>query len=326
MVENRRRYRKEAGLLLDRFRKKGQKPAHREYFTIMILPGPNSRVRKFSISKLFIKRAAIVAAVAFVVCAAMFGEYFHMQSKVFELDSLRAETKKQREQLKGFASNLVDMKYQMEKIKELDFKLRKLANMKDDRKEQILGIGGPSEKGSLTLDDFGRKSHDELMEQMGRELDELKSEAANQESSMQKLAEFFERRNSVLAATPSIWPVRGFITSTFGYRRSPASGSRQFHEGLDIANRVGAPVIAPASGTVAEVGYESGYGRYVKIQHGYGMVTLYGHLSKAVVKPGQRVGRGELIGHVGNSGRSTGPHLHYEVRVNGVPRNPRNFI
>jgi murein DD-endopeptidase MepM/ murein hydrolase activator NlpD len=161
---------------------------------------------------------------------------------------------------------------------------------------------------------------------MSQELDTLKSEAARQESGMKRLTEYFEHRNSILSSTPSIWPVRGFITSEFGRRTSPIYGTQQFHQGLDIANATGTPVVAPANGTIAEAGYSSGYGRYIKIQHGYGMVTLYGHLSKSLVHGGQRVKKGERIGNVGNTGSSTGPHLHYEVLINGVPTNPRRYI
>lgn len=313
--------------MLERFRKKNGGGKKKEFFTIMILPGPNSRVRKFSISKPLLKNAAITLLVAFVVSTAMLVQYFHMQGQVCELDSLRAETVQHREELKKFAGSLIDIKSQMDKIKELDFKLRRLANMPDQsREQQLLGIGGSREASTFSIEDIGRKSHKELMDQMKLELDGLSEDIASQESSMNKLTEFFEHRNSVLAATPSIWPIRGFITSTFGYRKSPISGKRQFHEGLDIANNVGTPVVAPANGTVADTGYQSGYGRYIKIQHGFGMVTLYGHLSKSIVKAGQRLERGDTIGYVGNTGSSTGPHLHYEVRVNGVPNNPRKFL
>jgi len=298
-----------------------------EYFTIMILPGPNSRVRKYSISKPFIKNVAISIAVAFIVASAMFVNYFYMQSQVGELDDLRAETAQHREQLKAFAGSIVDMQGKMDRIKELDMKLRQIAHLSDGKKtRQLPGMGGSSEGSSLSLDDLGSKSHDDVMEQMRSELDVLAEDASEQEKSMMKLTEYFEKRNSVLAATPSIWPVRGFLTSTFGYRTSPISGKNQFHEGLDIANRIGAPVVAPANGTVADVGYQTGYGRYIKIQHGFGIVTVYGHLSKQAVKPGQRIKRGEVIGNVGNTGSSTGPHLHYEVRVNGVPSNPKRYL
>lgn len=309
--------------LLDKF----ARPRKKEFFTIMILPGPNSRVHKFSVSKTLLRNLGIALLVAFFVSAGMFGEYFHMQGKVWELDSLRSETVQQRQQLNQFASSIVDMKGQMARLQDLSTKLRTLANVGGHGKnQQLLGIGGSGEMSPISLDELGKKTHKEMMDQMSQELDNLKVAAAQQEAGMKKLADYLENRNSVLASTPDIWPVRGFITSTFGNRKSPIYGTPQFHEGLDIANSVGTPVIATANGTIAELGYQSGYGRFIKIQHGYGMVTVYGHLSRTAVSEGQRVKKGEVVGYVGNTGSSTGPHLHYEVRVNGVPTNPMKYL
>lgn len=307
--------------------KKNYSSGKKEYFTIVILPGPNSRVRKYSISKTFLKNTGIAALAVILVSTVMFGEYFHMRGKVWELDTLRSQTRQQSEQLKQFAGNIVDMKSQMARLTALSDRLSSVASVGGrNRKQQFLGIGGTPEMSTVNLDELGKKTHKEQLEQMSQELDTLKSEAARQESGMKRLTEYFEHRNSILSSTPSIWPVRGFITSEFGRRTSPIYGTQQFHQGLDIANATGTPVVAPANGTIAEAGYSSGYGRYIKIQHGYGMVTLYGHLSKSLVHGGQRVKKGERIGNVGNTGSSTGPHLHYEVLINGVPTNPRRYI
>ena len=116
------------------------------------------------------------------------------------------------------------------------------------------------------------------------------------------------------------------MTSGFAYRRSPFTGRREFHKGLDIANRVGTPIIAPASGVVARTGREGGYGRTIVVNHGYGLSTRYAHLHRILVKPGQLISRGDKIALLGNSGRSTGSHLHYEVRLNSVPVNPSRYI
>jgi murein DD-endopeptidase MepM/ murein hydrolase activator NlpD len=297
----------------------------KEYFTIVILPGPNSKVRKFSISKTLLKQAGLAALAVLVVSIGMFGEYFHMRGQVWELGMLRSETTQQREQIKAFAGNIVDMKGQLARMKDMSDRLRAAAGV-GRKGQQVLGVGGTSEMSPASLDELGKKTHKEMLEQMSQELGDLRKEAADQEAGMKRLTEYFEHKNSIFACTPSIWPVRGFITSEFGYRTSPLYGTRQFHEGLDIANQVGTPVMATANGTVTESGYSSGYGRYIKVQHGYGMVTLYGHLSKSCVSAGERVKKGEVIGNVGNTGSSTGPHLHYEVWQNGVPTNPRKYI
>ncbi len=121
-------------------------------------------------------------------------------------------------------------------------------------------------------------------------------------------------------------PARGYISSYYGYRRDPFTGKRAFHSGIDIVARYGSPVRATADGVVYRVGYARALGRYVKIRHKHGFMTVYGHLRKYVVKRGERVKKGDIIGYVGNTGRSTGPHVHYEIRRWGRSLNPLRFI
>lgn len=132
--------------------------------------------------------------------------------------------------------------------------------------------------------------------------------------------------SDLLMNTPTMSPSRGWISSTFGYRTSPLSGSSSYHKGMDIAADIGAPIRSPAHGVVTKVGFDEGYGKHIHIDHGHGIITRYAHCSKTYVKLGQKIKRGHLIGAVGNTGRSTGPHLHYEVRLNGVPVNPQKYI
>jgi murein DD-endopeptidase MepM/ murein hydrolase activator NlpD len=135
-----------------------------------------------------------------------------------------------------------------------------------------------------------------------------------------------ERRRSLADATPSIWPVAGWLTSAFGNRRDPFTGGRDFHPGLDISANRGDHVLAPATGTVSMAGWNGSYGNMVAIDHGYGIVTKYGHLSRFAVRNGQQVNRGAVIGFVGSTGRSTSPHLHYEIWVNGKLTNPMRLL
>ncbi len=137
---------------------------------------------------------------------------------------------------------------------------------------------------------------------------------------------FFKNQKSLLSSTPSIWPTRGWVTSGFGFRKSPFTGLREKHEGWDIAARAGSKVRATADGEVVVEGREYGYGNMVEVDHGYGVMTRYGHNSKHLVKVGDRVKRGQVIALVGNTGRSTGPHVHYEVLLHGVPVSPKNYI
>ena len=129
-----------------------------------------------------------------------------------------------------------------------------------------------------------------------------------------------------LAAAPSLWPVEGAITSSFGERIDPFNGEGAFHTGVDISTAFGTPIIAPADGVVIETSYVNGYGRTVILDHGHGITTLYGHMSGFAVGPGESVHRGDVIGYVGSSGRSTGSHLHYEVRIHDTPVNPHKYL
>jgi len=129
-----------------------------------------------------------------------------------------------------------------------------------------------------------------------------------------------------LAAEPTLWPVEGRVTSTFGQRIDPFNGEGTFHRGVDIATTFGTPIIAPAPGVVSFADQMNGYGQALIIDHGSGITTLYGHMSAFIVTVGQTVNRGDLIGYVGQSGRATGPHLHYEVRIHDTPVNPQRFL
>ena len=135
-----------------------------------------------------------------------------------------------------------------------------------------------------------------------------------------------EAKRSILASTPTIWPVKGLLTAGFGTRRSPFTGQRQMHEGVDISNSVGTPVIAPADGVVAYAGPLGGFGNVISIDHGHRISTFYGHLQQYRVARGQPVKRGNVIGAVGTTGRVTGPHVHYEIQVNGAPVDPSKYV
>ena len=135
-----------------------------------------------------------------------------------------------------------------------------------------------------------------------------------------------DKRQALASATPSIWPIAGWISSGVGNRRDPFSGGRDFHPGLDISGTHGQQIHAPADGTVSSAGFNGNYGNQITIDHGFGLTTRYGHLSRFEVTAGQQVRRGQVIGYVGSTGRSTSPHLHYEVLVNGQLTNPLNLL
>jgi murein DD-endopeptidase MepM/ murein hydrolase activator NlpD len=146
------------------------------------------------------------------------------------------------------------------------------------------------------------------------------------ESRLHAVARDVDRRNALADATPSIWPAHGWISSTVGPRRDPMTGSADYHSGLDIVGERGQPVYATASGTVKQLGYQGAYGNLVTIDHGFGLESRYGHLLRYAVKQGAKVKRGDVIGHVGATGRATGNHLHYEVLANGRLLNPLQLL
>ncbi len=156
--------------------------------------------------------------------------------------------------------------------------------------------------------------------------DDICKKAKNIHDDLRFVENAVEKQKARVEATPYTWPTKGYLTSAFGYRIHPLTGSRQFHQGLDIATQYGSKVTATGSGLVLEAGHWDYLGNLVLIDHGFGFTTRYGHLASIIIKPGDRVKRYQVIGYVGNSGRSSAPHLHYEVRYCDKPLNPLNFI
>ena len=154
----------------------------------------------------------------------------------------------------------------------------------------------------------------------------LKNEVVNLEMDIHELDQFLLDRNSVLRSTPTLLPTRGWITSYYGPRISPTSKRSKMHEGIDIGARPASPIIAPADGVVTDAGKRLGLGNFIQVNHGYGIETIYAHAKTLSVHKGRTVKRGDELATVGSTGHSTGPHLHYEVRVNGTPVDPLYFI
>ena len=157
-------------------------------------------------------------------------------------------------------------------------------------------------------------------------IDQLNKKSSLARENLTLVLEQLYKKRDILNSTPSIMPTRGWVSSDFGYRTYPFTGEVALHEGIDIAALPGTPVYAPSYGVVIFAGYQTGYGKVIIIDHGYQLSTLYGHLSDIMVSPWQEVKRGDVIGTVGNTGYSSGPHLHYEVRISNVPVDPNNYI
>lgn len=298
----------------------------KDYINILVFGQKTSKTRHLRIHKKTFKIGLYLAAFGLLSTIFFFCDYIQVRKKSFELSQLRQETESQRSQIHFFSSKIEDMEKQLSKLKDFDKRIRIIANLeKGQETSPNMGMGGASpsdvrEKLKAEKDDKG------LAQQMRSDIDRLKSEATSQEESLSELEKLLQTKREMLASTPSIWPVQGWVTSSFGFRTNPFTGLSQMHEGLDISNRVGTPIIAPADGIVSDTGNDYGHGNVVVISHGFGITSRYNHLSKIYVKAGQKVKRGDKIAEIGITGKTTGPHLHYEVRVNGIPVNPVRYI
>ena len=292
----------------------------------MVLPDGTNRIRQFRIPRFLPVFLVFLFLFGSASLAWMVRDYRDLKIRMPELARLKAETERQKKQTLYLVNRIRRMGRKMVELNEFDRKLRTMVNLETGEDEgRFQGVGGSEP----ALRDPSRsmvRHHDELIRAMHRSLDNLDHEIALGKEEKAGLYKFLENQKILLASTPSIWPTKGWMSSRFGYRISPFTGQREFHKGIDIATRMGAPIVAPADGVVACFSRDPGYGRILTIRHGYGVVTRYAHLKKILVKKGQYVKRGETIALVGNSGRSTGPHLHYEVHLNHVAVNPLRYI
>jgi murein DD-endopeptidase MepM/ murein hydrolase activator NlpD len=298
----------------------------KEFITILIFGHKTSKSRHLKVPKKTIKIGAYLLGFVFLSTTFFFCDYIQIKKKVFELGQLRQEAQTQKSQIHFFSARIEDLERQLSKLKDFDQKIRIIANLeKIQDSTSLRGMGGPSPS---DIRERLKEGKDEkgLIQQMKTDIERLQSEALSREESLSEIEKLLQSKKVMLIHTPSIWPVLGWVTSGFGFRTNPFTGLTQMHEGLDISNRVGTPIMAPADGIVLDTGNDFALGRNVTISHGFGMITRYSHLNKILVKNGQKVKRGDKIAEVGMTGKTTGPHLHYEVRVNGIPANPMRYI
>ncbi len=290
-------------------------------YTLLIIPRKKSSVKKVNISGFLVKLVSFLVVAVFLSAAYFSYDYIMIKKEVVELAGLKRLTLVQKEQIDLLVGKIDEFDKKMVDLQQFDKKIRIMTNLERcPGNDQVLGVGGPIPEENNT------GSQEILIGNIRKNIDKLLEDATSREKSFKELLEFLEKQKSVLASTPSIWPVMGWVTSEFGYRISAFTGKREFHRGIDIAARLGKEIVAPADGIVADVGKKPGMGNMVKIDHRNGITTCYGHLMKVAVKKGKRIKREDVIGYIGNSGRSTGPHLHYGVFLNGVPVNPRRYL
>lgn len=296
------------------------------FFTLMIIPRRKSAVKKLSLSRALVRGLFIGSVFAVLLTLYIIYDYASIKRDKVELTRLRTQTKEQSQQIQDLSLKVDEFADRMEKLQQFDKKLRILANYQTGRDKKLpLGIGGSSSE-NARMTDLVNQDQDKLISEMRKGVSKLNDDANLREKSFIELLGFLREQKSLLASTPTIWPVKGWVTSEFGTRESPFSSGAELHKGLDIATRMGKEVLAAADGLVVEAAYRTDDGNIVKIDHGRGFATAYAHLSKIGVKQGTRIKRGDLIGYVGDSGRSTGSHLHYAVYINNVPVNPRRYL
>ncbi|MGB9857317.1 MAG: peptidoglycan DD-metalloendopeptidase family protein [Dictyoglomaceae bacterium] len=285
-----------------------------KFFTLMIIPHDSSRLRTH---KIHITTIAVIIVIIVGIITGSLVLYKISSTKftkVKHLEVLEEITEQQKVQLKEL-DNL------RKKIKELEDIEKKL--------KQILGIKGeiPTPKEKISATPLNLKTYKDLETfDTQRKILEMKAILEEKEEALAYIEKEINRRKSLLAVTPSRWPTFGLITSGYGWRIHPIFRRKAFHEGIDIVSFWGAPVYATADGFVTYAGWKSGYGKIIEINHGRGISTAYAHLSSIRVKVGSYVKKGQLIGLVGSTGTSIGPHLHYEVRKNGVAVNPVPYL
>jgi len=292
----------------------------------MIIPRSDSTIKKITIPTYLARGLSVFFFVVFVVFFYFIYDYASIKRDKAELLRLRTETKEQARQVKELALRVDEFADRMEELRQFDKKIRILASYQTARdKKMPLGIGGTPGY-EVRLKELLNADNEKLVAEMHKSLSAMNEDAAVREQSFNELLSFLREQKSILASTPLLWPVRGWVTSEFGMRESPFDSAVEFHAGIDIATRYGKEIIAPADGWVVEASSRAADGNYIKIDHGHGYSTYYAHLSKFAVKEGMKVKQGDVIGYVGDTGRSTGSHLHYSVLVNNVPVNPRKYL
>jgi murein DD-endopeptidase MepM/ murein hydrolase activator NlpD len=304
-------------------------------FTVMIVPDRTSTVRRFRIASAWLWVVAGFFLVLFGAVGLAGWHYARIIHQVSENEELRQKNVELRSELLVLHEKVSSVQSILDRVQRFDTKLRAITHLQDPKRHLALGpVDSARPEGREGVDpgvidplilSIGEQPHIAIG-LLGQRLDSLVAEAERREGSIRELETYLREQKARLSSTPSIWPARGWMTSGFGMRQDPYTGKSTMHHGIDISNQPGVPVLAPAAGVVTFAGMSGGFGRVIVVDHGFGIRTRFAHLEEMTVAVGDRVDRGDKIGSIGNSGRSTGPHLHYEVELNGVTENPVNYI
>lgn len=284
----------------------------RRFSTIVFVPHSRAKFRKLRISHRSLTAIALIVGTALALSGWFTYQYFTTLSRTSELNRLKTQNHELQAANNQFSESIENLRSQLREVEERTRKLAIVAGITPEDLQQPGGVGGAR--------------YDDIDTGWADEVDRMSFRSRRLQTDLSLLEGAFIEQHRLLSSTPSIAPVRGILTDGFGTRRDPFTGARAAHNGIDISTPTGKPIVAPADGIIAKANWASGYGKVVYISHGYGYSSRYGHLSRIAVKAGDKVKRGEVIGYVGSTGRSTGPHVHYEVRLNGKPVNPLEYI
>lgn len=266
----------------------------------------------------------LIPIIALATTTFFFGKHFFESKNIYaQYKSSQEELQNNKQEVLALIAELSVLRDEIADIREYDSQLKLMLGQIDT--EEQSAIGGTSVE-HFDIAELPLHRQELMGQQVRNFINELKEETKLEQVTQQTLLSHFNEQAKNLAATPSIWPAKGYLSSRFGYRSSPFTGARTLHRGLDIAGPKGTPIIAPGDATVLSAKRNGAYGLTINLDHGNGIITRYAHLSKMKVKKGEKVKRGDIIGDMGSTGRSTGSHLHYEVIVNGAHVNPMAYI
>ena len=303
----------------------------------MVIPERTRRVHKIVVPFFAVKLAAVLFSLAMLAIFVIGIDYIHVLGSMVENKRLKGENFKLRQELQLIQNKVDSMQWTIERVRNYAKKLQLLTGQGNPGEGDGGGDEGDRSPASTPrMERHTRLSipldRDSLLPplpayaSLGDQMDRLQKVGLNTEESLSMLQTYLMARRAIMRATPSLMPISGWITSPFGWREHPILGEARMHAGVDIAAEPGTPVRAPADGLVVFSGEKEGYGKVIVIDHGYGISTLFAHNSKLFANVGLHVKRGQMISQVGSTGMSTGPHLHYEVRKNGMPVNPTAFF
>ncbi|MBC7419104.1 MAG: M23 family metallopeptidase [Bdellovibrio sp.] len=327
----------------------------RKTITLYFVTNDEAQTKKIVMPVSYFKISAFILAVVVISLLAGLIDYFGLLAQSIENKKLKIENINLQKQFQVVETKLDTLQSALERVGMVTNKLKLITDTQmKDRSErlsfpaQIGPEATPSQQAGerMSTDDFiqqepliiGENPVNTFKGELATEksvanystlvirINEAVKDSALKEQSVIELWEMLSDRQSLLSSTPNVKPARGPIGSRFGYRIDPINGKQKLHAGVDIAVSPGTPVRSPADGVVSFAGWDEFYGKLVSIDHGYGVLTRYAHNSQIYVQVGQKVSKFDVISATGNTGRSTGPHLHYEVRVNGIPVNPMNYI